>query len=107
MKHVVMVLALALAGCASSGPKRSDLICGEERCDASIEQHPGHTDWYIVTSSECAIVTTAEGKVLPICGHEKYIGNGDIEIKPGSCRACVRQAPGDKRTALIPRSLVP
>lgn len=103
MKYLVMMLALALTGCASTGPKRSELVCGNERCEASIEQHPGQTDWYIVTSSDCAIVTTGDGKELAICGHERWVGNGDVEIRPGSCRVCVRQAPG--RTALARRDL--
>lgn len=90
------VLALALSACASTELKTSDLQCGQERCEASIEQHPGKTDWYIVTSSECATVRAGDGRtnrVLPVCDHERWVGNGDIEIEPGSCRVCTRRKP--------------
>jgi len=103
MKYIVMVLAFALASCASSGVKRSDLICSNEQCSASLEQHPGQSEWFVVVDTDCAVVKTAAGQELPICGGEQWVGIGDVELMPGSCRVCVRQAPGN-RTA---RRLIP
>lgn len=109
MKYIIALIACALAGCAASGPKPSDLICTSEQCSASLEQHPGQTDWFIVIDSDCGIVKTANGKELAICGGERWVGDGDIEIVSGSCRVCARQVPGNRtaRRLILPRSLVP
>lgn len=95
MKNImVMIIALGVAACASKDPNRLDLVCSEARqCAASLEQHPGQPDWYIVIDTECGIVQTADGEYLPICNGERWVGNGDVEIKSGSCRACERIKP--------------
>lgn len=88
---IVFAACVLLVACASNDPKRSDLVCSEARhCSASLEQHPGETDWYIVIDSGCGIVQTIDGKYLPICNGERWVGDGNIEIKSGSCRACER-----------------
>ncbi len=84
------ILVTTLTACAGANPQRWDLECGEQRCNASIEQHPGQTSWYIFIESPCGIVQTTQG-VLPICNHERYVGNGDVEIIPGSCRVCTKK----------------
>lgn len=90
MRHIgIAILAFMLASCA--GLTTSDLQCGDEICDASIEQtHQGSADWYIWTSSECATVETPDGAKVPICGHERLAG-AITEIKARSCRVCVRK----------------
>lgn len=97
--RLIMVLSalLLLSTCvtsSSSNPSLSELDCHPDygRCEASLEQEPGHTRWFVVISSDCGTVETGDGKRLGICGGKRLIGNAaEIELKGGSCRVCVRK----------------
>jgi hypothetical protein len=87
MRVLVLIASiLTLASCMTQ-----NLQCGEQSCSASLEQHPGQTDWYIVIDSEYGMVQAADGRKLPVSNYERWVGNGDVELRPGSCRVCTRK----------------
>jgi hypothetical protein len=89
MRVMMLCLVLTVTSCAS-GPTLNDLNCDPAfgACSASID--PIGYDWYVMTDTECALVTMDTGEKLPVTGYKRLLGTGS-EYGIQSCQVCVKK----------------